>query len=262
MQHAAGLAQPCPALPSLAQPCPALPSLAQPCPALPSPGAPTMPRPVKTTWTCWPSTRKHRKATRPSGKERRDHPGSQGDGDTGQRQRQRGAAPGSSRQQQAAAARSFDYWLHLHRSTLERGQPLRVPVQWAAYHRAALAGKLRNTSTTLTRQYTGWWRTRCYDEQVQVETPKHAPVMGIDVGSATFITTATGQQYGTLHGKLAARHKRDREQRRRKAKLRACLKKKGVKPLPAFARSPQQEAGAYRAPGAQPRRQRAVGRPS
>jgi transposase len=35
-----------------------------------------------------------------------------------------------------------------------------------------------------------------------------------------------------MHGRLKARHKRDRAKRRRKAKLRACLKKKGVKKLP------------------------------
>src|SRR5260221_12041042 len=35
-----------------------------------------------------------------------------------------------------------------------------------------------------------------------------------------------------MHGKLKARHKRDRAKRRRKAKLRACLEKKGVKKLP------------------------------
>jgi hypothetical protein len=44
-----------------------------------------------------------------------------------------------------------------------------------------------------------------------------------------FLTTATGKQYGTFHGKLAQRHQRDRQKRRRKAKLRACLKKKGAK---------------------------------
>ncbi len=49
-----------------------------------------------------------------------------------------------------------------------------------------------------------------------------------DVGIANFVTTSTGKHYGTFHGKLAQRHKRDREKRRRKAKLRACLKKKGV----------------------------------
>jgi transposase len=57
---------------------------------------------------------------------------------------------------------------------------------------------------------------------------------GIDVGMANFITTSEGVQYGTFYGKLAARHKRDREKRRRKAKLRKCLEKKGVKRLPSI----------------------------
>src|SRR5260221_796202 len=56
--------------------------------------------------------------------------------------------------------------------------------------------------------------------------------MGIDVGIANFLTTSTGRQYRTFHGKLAARHERDRQTRRRKAKLRACLKKQGVQYLP------------------------------
>jgi transposase len=54
----------------------------------------------------------------------------------------------------------------------------------------------------------------------------------VDVGIANFLTTSTGKQYGTFQGKLARRHQRDREKRRRKAKLRACLKKKGVTKLP------------------------------
>jgi hypothetical protein len=124
----------------------------------------------------------------------------------------------------------FDYWLRL--STLEQGQPVLLPVKLAAYHRQTLAGKTLNTSTVLARKCDGWWLTLSCDEQVQVETPKDAPVIGIDVGIANFITTSTGKRYGTFNGKLAERHKRDREKRRRKAKLRACLKKKGVKRLP------------------------------
>jgi len=38
--------------------------------------------------------------------------------------------------------------------------------------------------------------------------------------------------YGTFHGKLRERQKRDREKHRRKAKLRTCLEKKGVEKLP------------------------------
>jgi Putative transposase DNA-binding domain len=131
---------------------------------------------------------------------------------------------------QPAEDSEFDYWLRL--STLEKGKPIFLPVKLADYQRQALAGKTLNTSTVLARKGDGWWLTLSYDEQITVETPKNAPVIGVDVGIANFITTSTGKQYGTFHGKLAERHKRDREKRRRKAKLRACLKKKGVKCLP------------------------------
>src|SRR6266849_4978207 len=47
-----------------------------------------------------------------------------------------------------------------------------------------------------------------------------------------FLTTSTGEHYGTFHGKLRQRQKRDREKRRRKGKLRKCLEKKGVQKLP------------------------------
>src|SRR5438067_11020125 len=77
-----------------------------------------------------------------------------------------------------------------------------------------------------------WWLTLSYDEVVPVQTPPDAPVVGIDVGIAHFLTTSTGKHYGTFHGKLRERQKRDHEKRRRKAKLRECLKKKGVEKLP------------------------------
>jgi hypothetical protein len=125
---------------------------------------------------------------------------------------------------------SFDYWLRL--STLEKGQPVFLPVKLATYHQQALAGKTLGSSTMLARKPDGWWLTLSYEENVPVATPQDAPVIGVDVGIAHFITTSTGQHYGTFNGKLAERHKRDRQKRRRKAKLRACLKKQGVKRLP------------------------------
>jgi hypothetical protein len=125
---------------------------------------------------------------------------------------------------------SFDYWLRV--STLEPGHPIFLPMTLADYHRQALSGQTLNSSTVLTRKADGWWVTLSYDEHIPVTTPKDAPVIGIDVGIANFITTSDGQHYGTFNGKLAARHQRDREKRRRKAKLRACLKKKGATQLP------------------------------
>jgi transposase len=140
---------------------------------------------------------------------------------------------------------SFEYWLR--RSTRETGQPVFLPVQLADYHRQALAGNARNTSTVLARTAHGWWLTLASDEQGHVAPPTDAPVLGVDVGIAQFRTTATGQQYGTCTGTLAARHQRDREKRRRKAKLRACLQQQGITRLPStrnqkLARTVRQES--------------------
>jgi transposase len=74
--------------------------------------------------------------------------------------------------------------------------------------------------------------TLSYDQVVAVQTAPDAPVVGVDVGIANFVTTSTGKHYGTFHGKLRERQQRDREKRRHKAKLRKCLEKRGVEELP------------------------------
>src|SRR5260370_17843854 len=89
-------------------------------------------------------------------------------------------------------------------------------------------GRPINSSVTLNKRDGAWWLTLSYDEEVAVQTPPDAPVVGIDVGIANFITTSDGRHYGTFNGKLRERQKRDREKRRRKAKLRKCLEKRGV----------------------------------
>jgi transposase len=108
-------------------------------------------------------------------------------------------------------------------------------VKLARYQRAALAGREIDSSVTLAREGGRWWLTLTYDEPVAVTTPKDAPVIGVDVGIANLLTTSDGKHYGTFNGNLAQRHKRDRAKRRRKAKLRACLKRKGVTRLPSKA---------------------------
>jgi hypothetical protein len=131
---------------------------------------------------------------------------------------------------------TFDYWLKI--STLERRAVLWVPVKLAEYHKEALVdsetGTRRhiNSSMQLNKRENGWWLTLSYDEIVTMYTKSDAEVIGIDVGIANFLTTSDGKHYGTFHGKLRERHKRDREKRRRKAKLRSCLEKKGAKNLP------------------------------
>ena len=133
-------------------------------------------------------------------------------------------------QLQKAERSGFDFWLKV--STLEKGRPILLPVKLARYHKQALDGRDINSSVVLARQGGHWWLTLSYDEQMKIETPADAPVIGVDVGIANFLTTSDGKHYGSFNGKLAKRHKRDRAKRRRKAKLRACLKKKDVKRLP------------------------------
>lgn len=138
---------------------------------------------------------------------------------------------------------TFDYWLRI--STLDKGNPLRVPVKLASYHKHAFQGKTLNTSTTLHRRQGFWWLTLSFDEDVPLVTEPSAESMGVDVGIANFLTTSTGKQYGSFHGKLARRNIRDRGKRRRKAKLRACLKKKGVEKLPSTSSASGQRLGRH-----------------
>jgi Putative transposase DNA-binding domain len=131
---------------------------------------------------------------------------------------------------------SFAYWLRV--STVEKGQPIFLPVHPAAYHQRCLAGKRVDSSVTLIRKADGWWLTLTYEEEVPLQTPPDAPVVGVDAGITHLLTTSAGKHYGSFQGKLAQRHRQDRAKRRRKAKLRACLKKKGVERLPST-RNPQ-----------------------
>ena len=119
------------------------------------------------------------------------------------------------------------YWLRI--STLEEGAAIFLPVQLAAYHQRCLAGKQVNSGVTLTRKVDGWWRPSPIEEdEGSARTEPEAPVVGVDVGITHFLTTSTGKHYGSFQGRLAKRHQQDRAKRRRKAKLRACLNKKGV----------------------------------
>jgi hypothetical protein len=125
---------------------------------------------------------------------------------------------------------SVAFWLRV--STRETGQPLFLPVTLSAYHQRCLAGKQVDSGVTLIKKADGWWRTVTYEEEIPLQTSSAAPVVGVDVGITHFLTTATGKHDGSFQGQLAKRHQRDREQRRRKAKLRDCLKKTGVERLP------------------------------
>jgi putative transposase len=125
----------------------------------------------------------------------------------------------------------FDLWLKV--ATLNEWYPIHLPIKLASYHREALEGKRINSSVTLHRRGKNWWLTLCFDEILPEIKPDEArPKVAPDIGLASYLTTGDGKHYGTFHGKLAERHAAERTKRQRKAKLRACLEKKGVTKLP------------------------------
>lgn len=127
---------------------------------------------------------------------------------------------------------TFPFWLRV--STLTAGKRIDLPVTLAKYHLDQLRERDIDSDVYLLRRETGWWLQLSFHDQPAVTSDAASPAVGVDVGIASFITTSLGDQYGSFHGKLAKRHQRDREKRRRKAKLRACLKKKGVQKLPSL----------------------------
>jgi hypothetical protein len=54
---------------------------------------------------------------------------------------------------QPSQSTSFAYWLRI--STLEKRQPIFLPVQLAAYHERCVGGKQVNSSVTLTQKADG-----------------------------------------------------------------------------------------------------------
>jgi hypothetical protein len=90
---------------------------------------------------------------------------------------------------------SFAYWLRV--STLEARQTVFLPVRLAAYHERCLVGKLLDSSVTLTRKADGWWLTLTYAEEVPLQTEPDAPVVGVDVGIAYFLTSSLPRRAST-----------------------------------------------------------------
>lgn len=136
---------------------------------------------------------------------------------------------------EASESSSFDAWVKV--STLDKGHPVCLPVNFAGYHQQVVQDQTLNGSVVLLRRQDGWWLQVSYDETPPPQTDAASPVVGVDVGITHFVTASTGKQYGQFSAKLLARHQREQEKRRRKAKLRACLEKRGVTRLPSTTNS-------------------------
>jgi hypothetical protein len=134
-------------------------------------------------------------------------------------ERQPGAAPPEWRPWQILTLRKTLIQANAKVALLQSGQPIFLPVTLSAYHERCLADKQVDSNVTLLRKPDGWWLTLSYEEEVSLLTRPDAPLVGGDAGITHFLTTSTGKRYGAFQGKLAQRRQRDREMRRRNAKL-------------------------------------------
>ena len=119
----------------------------------------------------------------------------------------------------------FDYWLRI--STLNRGNPIRVPISLYDKARETLAEGTLCSGVTLNRRNGQWYATLVVDIPNAKPEPNGRKV-GIDVGIVNIITTSDGQHFGQFSNTLKRKVDRGTEKRRRRQKLNACLKKRGL----------------------------------
>jgi IS605 OrfB family transposase len=119
----------------------------------------------------------------------------------------------------------FDFWLRV--STLAAGKPVRVPLTLYRRARETLAEfpKLC-TGVTLNRREGQWYATFVVERRGA--KPKSEAVIGVDIGMVNIVSTSEGRRYGQISPELRRRVERSAAKRRRKQKLNACLKRKGL----------------------------------
>jgi hypothetical protein len=140
--------------------------------------------------------------------------------------------------EQPEQASSFDLWLRI--STLDKGQPVLIPL--------TLYGRAKETltqfpklcsSVTLNCRDGEWYATLVVEKRGP--KPKTKEVVGNDIGLVNIISNSTGKHYGQISPQLRQRVEHSQARYRRKQKLNACLKRKGLptvsltdqpKPLP------------------------------
>ena len=120
---------------------------------------------------------------------------------------------------------TFDFWLRI--STLEAGKPIRVPLTLYGRAKETIAEfpKLC-TGVTLNRREGQWYATFVVERRGK--KPKSKAVIGVDIGMVTIVSTSEGRRYGQISPELRRRVERTVAKRRRKQKLNACLKRKGM----------------------------------
>lgn len=127
--------------------------------------------------------------------------------------------------EQPEKAGSFDLWLRI--STLDKGKPVLIPL--------ILYGRAKETltqfpklcsSVTLNCRDGEWYATLVVEKRGPKAKTKE--VIGHDIGLVNIISNSTGKQYGQISPQLRQRVEHAGARYRRKQKLNACLKRKGL----------------------------------
>ncbi|MCL4299009.1 MAG: transposase [Anaerolineae bacterium] len=122
-------------------------------------------------------------------------------------------------------ASSFDLWLRI--STLDKGKPVLIPL--------TLYGRAQETltqfpklcsSVTLNCRDGEWYATLVVEKRGPKAKTKE--VIGHDIGLVNILSNSTGQRYGQISPQLRQRVEHSQARYRRKQKLNACLKRKGL----------------------------------
>ena len=121
---------------------------------------------------------------------------------------------------------AFDFWLKI--STLDKGQPVDVPLTLYKRAKAAMAEyPALCTGVTLNQREGRWYATLVVKRKGGKPKAKKQAT-GVDIGRVSIVTTSTGKQYGAVSDKLARRVEKKATRFARKQKLNACLKRKGL----------------------------------
>ena len=124
---------------------------------------------------------------------------------------------------------TFDFWLKI--STLDKGQPVEVPLRLYARARAVIAEYPKLcTGVTLNKRAGRWYATLVVERTGRKPTAIQQPV-GVDIGMTSIATASTGEHYGAVSDKLARRVEKKAHRLARKQKLNACLKRRGLPPV-------------------------------
>jgi len=124
---------------------------------------------------------------------------------------------------------TFDFWLKI--STLEKGEPVRVPLTLYCRAQEAVAQYPKLCAGVTLNKRDGRWYATLVVEKSGRKPKATKQVKGIDIGMAAIGTTSTGEHYGQVSNELARRVEQQAATFKRKQKLNACLQKKGRSPV-------------------------------